>query len=251
MQIGEELIKSITPNEIFSFYAFGIRIPVTDTVITTWIVMLVLIIAAFILTRGLKLIPEGKQNLVEMFVEFVNNTLKDSMGHYSKYFVAYIGTIFLFLIFANIISIFNFIPSGEELYELTHISFFKDLPEFGLRPPTRDLNVTLSLALMSVITVTYAGIRFKKVSGWLRSYIEPMPIVLPIKILENFIRMLSLSFRLFGNVLGAFIIMEIIYVLMPIVLPAGLSIYFDLFDGILQAFIFIFLTNLYISEAVE
>lgn len=234
MQIGEELTKSIQPNEVFSFNLFGLRIPVTDTVINMWIVMAVLIIVSFILTRKMKLIPESKrQNLVELFVEFISNFTKDIIGHRAKHFVPYIGTVFLFLAFANAISIFNVIPN------------------FGIRPPTRDINVTLSMALMSVIVVAYAGIRFKKVSGWLRSYIEPIPLVLPMKILENLIRMLSLSFRLFGNVLGAFIIMEIIYILMPIVLPAGMSIYFDLFDGILQAFIFIFLTTIYISEAVE
>lgn len=233
MQIGEELAKSLKPNEIFSFHIFGLRIPVTDTIITTWIVMVMLIIAALILTRKLKLIPEGRQNLAEMFVEFINNTTKDIIGKHWRHFTPYIGTLFLFLVFSNAVSIFNIIPN------------------YSIRPPTRDLNVTLSLALMSVIVVAYAGIRFKKFSGWLRSYIEPMPLVLPMKILENFIRMLSLSFRLFGNVLGAFIIMEIIYILMPIALPAGMSIYFDLFDGILQAFIFIFLTTIYISEAVE
>jgi len=233
MHIGEELAKSLQPYEVFSFNLFGLRIPVTDTVINMWIVMAILIIVSIILTRKMKLIPGNKQNLAELFVEFISNFTKDIIGHNSKYFIPYIGTVFLFLAFANALAIFNVVPN------------------FGIKPPTRDINVTFSMAFMSVIVIAYAGIRFKKVSGWLRSYIEPMPMVLPMKIIENLIRMLSLSFRLFGNVLGAFIIMEIIYILMPIALPAGLSIYFDLFDGILQAFIFIFLTTIYISEAVE
>lgn len=249
--MGEELSRALEPQVIFHIPLFGYSLPITDTIIVMWIIMVFLIVAAFILTRKMKTIPEGKQNFVETVVELINSLAKNSLGHYWKHFAPYLGTVLLFLIFSNTISIFNLIPSGEQLYELTHIEFFHRLPEFSLRPPTRDVNVTASMAIMSIILVLFAGIRFKKISGWLKSFIEPVPVVLPFKILDYFIRPLSLCFRLFGNILGAFIIMELAYFAIPVVFPAFLSIYFDLFDGMLQAYIFVFLTSLYISEAIE
>ena len=87
--------------------------------------------------------------------------------------------------------------------------------------------------------------------GWLKSFAEPMPIVLPINVLEIFIKPLSLCMRLFGNVLGSFVIMELIKIIIPPVLPAVFSCYFDIFDGLIQAYVFVFLTALFIKEATE
>lgn len=85
----------------------------------------------------------------------------------------------------------------------------------GLKPPTKDLNVTAALAIMSIVVILGAGIRYRGVGGWLKSYAEPMPILLPINVLEIFIRPLSLCMRLFGNVLGAFVVMELIKAVVP------------------------------------
>ena len=87
--------------------------------------------------------------------------------------------------------------------------------------------------------------------GWLKSFAEPVPIILPINILEVFIRPLSLCMRLFGNVLGAFVVMELIKLLVPVVVPVAFSCYFDIFDGLIQAYVFVFLTSLFIKEAIE
>ena len=88
-------------------------------------------------------------------------------------------------------------------------------------------------------------------SGWLHSFLEPIAIVTPFNILDLITRPLSLCMRLFGNVLGAFVIMKLIEQVLPVVLPAVFSLYFDLFDGLLQAYVFVFLTSLYIKEAIE
>ena len=104
---------------------------------------------------------------------------------------------------------------------------------------------------MSIVLVQFASIRSKGAGGWLKSFKEPMAIVTPINILELFIKPLSLCMRLFGNVLGAFVIMELIKILMPAVVPVPFSLYFDIFDGLIQAYVFVFLTSLYIREAVE
>lgn len=247
MNLSEELVNAMSPHELFSFNLFGYSIPVYDTVLVMWFIMAVVIIVAIVLTRNLKLVPDGKQNIAESFVEFVNNLAHGNIGHHSKYFASYLGTVLIFLIFANIISVFNIIPA-ELLSEWTGIESFK---YFAIRPPTRDINVPAALAIMSILLVLFSGIIIKKPKAWLRSFIEPVPVILPFKILDYFVRPLSLCLRLFGNILGAFIVMELLYAAMPILVPAAFSIYFDLFDGILQAYVFVFLTSLYIAEAIE
>ena len=111
--------------------------------------------------------------------------------------------------------------------------------------------MTLALALMSIILVQAAGIRAKGIKGWLKSFTQPIAIVTPFNILDLVTRPLSLCMRLFGNVLGAFVIMKLIEQVLPVFLPAVFSVYFDLFDGLLQAYVFVFLTGLYIKEAIE
>ena len=244
-EFGHELQNIIKPQ---SFEIFGI--PLTDTVVLMWIVMAIVILFSYVFTRKLKTIPNGKQNFIEVVVEMINNFSKDTMGHHWRIFAPYVGTILLFLIVSNTISIFNIIPSGEDLYKLTHNEFFEGI-HFAIRPPTKDVNVTMAFSIMSMIVVIVAGIKVRKFSGWLKSFIEPMPLMLPFKILDYFIRPISLCFRQFGNILGALIIMELAYFALPAVFPGVLSLYFDLFDGILQAYVFVFLTGLYIGEAIE
>ncbi len=235
MELGEKLTHAMESHEMFGIVVFGYRIPVSDTMVVVLIVVIALISLAFIFTRKMKAVPEGRQSVVEVVVEFINSFAKQNVGHHWKLFSAYLGTILLFLIFSNTISIFNIIPGHA----------------FKLRPPTRNINVAACMAIISILVVLFSGIAIKKPKAWLKSFTEPMPVILPFKILDYFIRPFSLALRLFGNIMGAFIIMELIYLVMPAVIPAALSIYFDLFDGILQAYIFVFLSSLYIAEAIE
>ena len=96
-----------------------------------------------------------------------------------------------------------------------------------------------------------AGIRKKGTKGWLKSFAQPVWVIAPINILEVFIRPLSLCMRLFGNVLGAFVVMELIKLILPVLLPIPFSFYFDIFDGLIQAYVFVFLTSLFLKEALE
>ena len=121
----------------------------------------------------------------------------------------------------------------------------------GFKPPTKDLNVTAGMGIASILLIEFAGIRAKGVKGWLHSFAEPLPIVTPINILEVFMRPISLCMRLFGNVLGGFVVMELIKMILPVFLPIPFSCYFDIFDGLIQAYVFVFLTSLFIKEAVE
>ena len=120
-----------------------------------------------------------------------------------------------------------------------------------MKSPTKDVGVTGALALMSIVLIEYSGVHAKGVKGFLKSFAEPIPLMLPMNILEIFIRPLSLCMRLFGNILGAFVIMELIKIVAPLFVPVPLSLYFDLFDGFIQAYVFVFLTSLFIKESIE
>lgn len=235
MTLSEKLIEAMESKVMFTINLFGLEIPVTDAVVVMWVIMAVMIALALFLTRKLTPVPGKKQNIAEIFVQLVNGIVKDAVGHHWRPFAPYLGTVLLFLIFSNTVSIFNIIP-GEE---------------FKLRPPTRNINVTACMAFITICIVIVAGIRYKKPSGWLKSLVQPIPVMLPFNIMDYAIKPVSLCLRLFGNILGAFIVMELIYTALPPIAPAALSIYFDLFDGILQAYVFVFLTSLYIGEAVE
>lgn len=149
------------------------------------------------------------------------------LGEEGKCYIPYLMSVGLFIGIANVIGL------------------------FGFKPPTKDLNCTIALALMSIILVEAAGIRAKGVKKWAKGFTQPVAIITPINILEIFIRPFSLCLRLFGNVLGAFVIMELIKAVVPMVVPLVFSFYFDIFDGLIQAYVFVFLTSLYIKEAIE
>ena len=121
---------------------------------------------------------------------------------------------------------------------------------FGFKPPTKDINVTIGLALCSIIYIQYASIHARGVKGWLKSFAEPSLIVVFNNVLELGIKPLSLCVRLFGNIIGAYILMELIKMVVPVVVPMVFSLYFDIFDGFIQAYVFVFLNSVYIQEAI-
>lgn len=230
---------------------FGQRIPfITDAVIVTWIVMAVIMAASLLLTRNLQTIPKGGQKVAEIGVEAINNLCKNQIGRHWRTFAPYIGTVLIYLGVSNICAIFNIIPSGSALAAMTGNPALEQW-EFSIHPPTKNINVTACLAIMSIITVIWAEFRFKGPKGWLRSFYKPTPISGFVKILDVITRPLSLCLRLFGNIMGGTIVMTLMYTSLPWILPAAVAIYFDLFDGLLQAYVFVFLTMIYLSEAVE
>lgn len=241
------------PNDLFSINLFGLTIPISDSIVVMWMVMAVLITLAIVFTRNLKTVPEGKQNVVELVVGTINDLIKSNIGNHWKDFAPYFGTIILFLVFANTAGIFSILPTGEELYKLTHIEFFESLPHFAIIPPTKDLNVTAAMALMTVSLVMISGIKYKGLLGWLKSFLKPSPVMLPFHILDYGTRTVSLSLRLFGNMLAGYIVVEMLYegaLFVKPIIPVA-SVFFDLFDALLQAYIFVFLSSIYISEAIE
>ena len=211
----------------FEIPIFG-GIPVSESVTVTWVIMAVMTIAAILLTRNLKVENVSKkQLLLEAAFSFFQNFFEGILGERGKRYVPYMITITLYIGFANIIGVFGFVP------------------------PTKDINVTAALAIMSIILIEYAGFHQKGTKGWLKSFAEPTPVMIPINIMEIAIRPTSLCMRLFGNILGGFIVMELVKFVVPVILPTFVGLYFDFFDGMIQAYVFVFLTSLFISEAIE
>jgi len=235
-------MEALEIKTIFTVFLFDYEIPVTETVIISWLVMAVLIAASLILTRRLKEIPAGAQAIIEAAVEFLNSFSKKYFGMFSKFLGPYMGSLFLFLLLANIIPVLS--PPEIKLFGRVFT------PPLHVAPPTRDINVTAALAAISVALVLVCGFAAKGVKGWFRHLFFPVPLMLPFNLLEYGTRLLSLSLRLFGNILGGYVIMKLIEGLLPVGIPMVFSLYFDFFDGMLQAVIFVFLTSLYISEAV-
>ncbi len=222
--LGESLIEELTCETVFTVHGIGI----SESVVVTWVIMAAVLLASILLTSRLKVENPGRgQLLLEHAVVSIQNIGTGIIGEEGRQYGAYLSAILIYIGIANTIGI------------------------LGFKPPTKDMNVTAALALMSIILIEFAGIHKKGVRGWLKSFAEPIAIVTPINILEVFIKPLSLCMRLFGNVIGAFVIMKLIEHILPWVLPVPFSMYFDIFDGLIQAYVFVFLTGLFIKEAIE
>lgn len=225
--MAAELVARLNVDTAFTIPIFG-GIQIAESVVISWVVMAVLVLLSLILTSGMKAWNPGKrQVLAETAVNWLDGFTKDMLGPDATEYSEYISTVLLFIGLSNIMGL------------------------FGMKPPTKDMNVTIALAVMSIVLIEAAGIRRKGGKGWLKSFTQPIAIVTPINILEIFIRPLSLCMRLFGNVLGSFVIMELIEMILPVALPLVFSMYFDIFDGFIQAYVFVFLTSLFIAEAAE
>jgi F-type H+-transporting ATPase subunit a len=239
MDMGTRLNESLELVTVFTLRFLGLEIPVTETVVVTWLVMAVLILVSFIITRHLRQIPRGAQAILEGAFEFLDNFSREHFGPRAKVYGPYIGTVFLFLALANCISI------------ISPIAVFGREPPFEIKPPTRDINVTAALAVLSILLVLIGGLRARGFKGWCKNLLHPVPMMLPFNLLEYIIRPLSLCLRLFGNILGGFIIMHLVEMVIPIGVPPVLALYFDILDGLIQAVVFTFLTTLFVAEAVK
>jgi F-type H+-transporting ATPase subunit a len=218
-------------------------IAVTETVIVSWAVMFVLIVFALIITRNLKTVPKGIQSVMESAVDFLNGFSKNQFGKWAPLLAPYMGTLFLFLLLSNVIGCLT--PMSFEF--MGH--HYK--PLFEIKPPTRDINVTAPLAVITILLTLILGFASKGPLGWLKTLTHPVAFMVPFNLMEYGTRLLSLCLRLFGNILGGMILMTLVSSGIPIVVPAVLSLYFDFFDGILQSVIFVFLSTLYIAEACK
>jgi F-type H+-transporting ATPase subunit a len=205
--------------------------------IVLWFVFAILLTFAFLGSRNVEQIPRGWQNFMESVVEFVTDIAKDNLGEsFYREWLPFIGTLFLFIFGCNWAG--AIIP-----WKLI------ELPEGELAAPTNDINTTIALSLLTSLAYFYAGFS-KKGLGYFKHYIEPIPFLLPLTVLEDFTKPLSLSFRLFGNVLADELTITVLTSLVPLVIPLPIML-LGVFAGSVQALIFSTLAAAYIAEALE
>ncbi len=225
----------------------GDSFKISETVIVSWILMAIIGISSFLLTRNLKKVPTSKvQIMLEYVVLTIHNLVTDTMGEQNvkkmPNIVPYIGSLFLFFVASNLAGL------------------------LGFRSPTIDLDTTFAWAMMTFVMIYWSGIRFHGL-GYFKGLLEPMPLLLPLNIVGELSKPISLTFRPFGNILGGSVIMNLLYQFLgyvssfipvigsiPIgrlVIPIPFHFYFDLFAGVLQAFIFIMLTMVFVGSAAQ
>ena len=204
---------------------------ITQTIVNTWIIM-GLLIALGVVTRvklkKFKEVPKGFQNVIEFLVETFDNYLRGSARDELMFLGNWFFTVFAFVLISNISGVWN------------------------MRPPTADWSFTVAIALVTFFLIQILALRYRK-GEYLKSFLEPIFIFLPINLIGEIARPISLSFRLFGNMLGGLVMMTLIYEMTPIVahfiIPAALHVYFDLFSGVLQTYIFCTLSLSFINNS--
>lgn len=232
-------LNNLGPRIIFSFGEDS-SFFITESVLFGAIVAIVIIIFALVSTRKLERDPKGLQGFAELIVEFVYNLVGDTMGKHNEKFAPYIGTLFMFLLLGN------------------------SMGMWGFRPVTADVNVAFALGIITFCLIQFNDFKTKGLKGKLKHMCDPYPFMFPLKIIEEVSFPISLSFRLFGNILGGMIVMALIFnglgsvshmIHLPIpfleaVIPLPANLFFDIFEPILQAFIFTMLSMVFISMAI-
>jgi F-type H+-transporting ATPase subunit a len=222
-------------------------VPITNTIITTWLVMIVLIAASYVGTRQLQLVPGRFQGMLEAIIEAIYGLVESSTGRYARSAFPLIGTLFLFIVTANWMGLLpGFTPSGmfgpaiwlaaEHDHHLVHIPL--------LRAPNSDINMTLAMGLSSFVFIHFSGIRMNGLLGYLKHLSTPI-FLTPINVvIESFVPV-SLSFRLFGNIFGG----DVLLTVMALPVVALVFMILEMLFGLIQALIFSILTAIFVGLA--
>jgi len=219
------------PLIVASWEMFGMTWNLTESVIVQWIVMLIILAICLILGTGLKVVPTTRrQALAETLVNFVNDMVDGSMGTKYRAYRSYIGILIVYVVLCNLISL------------------------VGLRAPTADVSVTGTLAIITFFMTQYNRAKTGGVKGYFKAFLDPLPFMLPSNIIGEISNPVSMALRLFGNMVAGMVIGGLIYfalgnVMPPVFIPAVASLYFDIFSGVIQAYIFTMLTMSYITNA--
>jgi len=238
-------MKGFGPILVFEFKIpfTDIVVPITNTVTVTWLIMAALAVVFILTTRNYERIPKKVQNVMEMLVDTITNLTKQTMGPKNIKFAPYIGTVLIYLAVANVIGV------------------------IGIRPPTADLNTTMALSIITFCMINYNAVKTKGLFGRIKGFTEPMFLLTPINLLGEIATPISLGFRLFGNLAGGLIIMDLIFgglkslstaifganalPIFQLAIPLPLNFYFDIFSGLLQSLIFAMLTMINVSNAMD
>lgn len=217
------------PLVVASFDLFGITWNLTESIIVQWLVIAVVFVIILVLTSSLKVIPDTKrQAAAEWIVEFFTGTVKETMGEKYGAYIPYIGALFCFSLFSSLMGL------------------------LGLRSPTADLMVTGTWGIITFVMIQYNRAKTGGVKGYFHNFIEPLPFMLPFNIIGEIANPVSIALRHFGNIVAGMVISTLIYFALgnfAILIPAVLSLYFDIFSSVIQAYIFVMLTMCYVASA--
>jgi F-type H+-transporting ATPase subunit a len=202
-------------------------IPISEGVVTTWAIMLVLVLGAIAVSRRLSLVPSRTQAFFELIVDTVDGQIRDTMRAEPGPYRAFIGTLFIFIFVANWSSL---VP--------------------GIEPPTAHLETDAALALLVFIAIIWFGVRAGGVRGYLGTFASPNPIMIPLNFIESLTRTFSLFVRLFGNVMSGVFVIGIVLSLAGLLVPIPLMA-LDLLTGAVQAYIFAILAMVFIAGAIS
>ncbi len=199
------------------------------TIVTTWALMLLIVIAARLITRKLKtdISISRWQCILEMIVTTISSQIKEIGLDQPKKYIGFIGTLFLFIGIANLFIIFP-----------------------GYEPPTGSLSTTTALAICVFLAVPFFGIEKGGIGGYLKTYIQPTWIMLPFNLISEITRTLALAVRLFGNIMSGGMIVAILLTISPFIFPVIMNV-LGLLTGMVQAYIFSILATVYIAGAVQ
>lgn len=219
-----KIMEKMTPEPVFSMGP----VMIDTTIIQQWIAMLILFGLIFWITRGLKSRPEGKKQVIaELIVESFQGLLEANLGKKGRKYTSLVGTLFLFILTMNLLW---FIP--------------------GLMPPTTDLSTTFGLAITTIIAVNIIGLLNNGLKGYLHHFAEPFPVMLPLNVIEEAVKPVSLSLRLFGNMFGEKVVVTILFLLLPVLIPVPVML-LGVLMGVVQAFVFTLLTVTYLTTSIK
>ena len=200
------------------------------TLIMTWVVIGFTLLFAWLATRERKMVPGPWQMIAELLVDWFKELVRDALGEaYEERYFPLICALFIFLLLCNWVGI---VP--------------------GLEEPTKDLNTTLGLGVMGFIIAHGTAIKVKGLKEYIKEYFEPMFFLMPLNVVGEVAKVISISFRLFGNIMGGSIIIIVVsHLIWGLLLPPFLYGFFGLFVGTVQAFVFMMLTLVYISVQIR
>lgn len=219
---------------LFYINLFGYKFGITSTLIIQWVIIVIVSLLSIIFTRNLKKVPDKKQTIMEIMFNSVRGLVNENMGPEFNKFVPYVGTLMIYLLLMNLMGL------------------------LGLKPPTLDLSVVVGIAAISFVVIQGYAIKKIGILHYFMGYGKPYVFLLPLNVLERIMLPVSLSLRLFGNMTAAVLIMDLIYSglskgssFLQLGIPIPFHIYFDLFDGTIQMFIFVMLTMINIKTISE
>jgi F-type H+-transporting ATPase subunit a len=219
---------------IFSFGLGGFTVDITPDIVVQWVIIALIAVLAWWATRDLKIKPGKKQIVVESIYSTIKKVVLDNVGENYSDIIPFIGCMGIYLLVMNLVGL------------------------VGIVPPTKNFSVTLGMALITFFVVQGYAIRKHGFKSYIKGYTQPIAFMLPINLLERVMLPVSLSLRLFGNVLAATFIIELVYDslskitwIAQIGLPIALHGYFDIFDGVIQMVIFVMLTMINIKIVSE